>query len=1062
MSDGRTWGTVIGGVVGFFTGGIGWAAGAAIGGAVGGLLEPKKRTETNRIDDIKVSVSKYGDGIPETWGTNIPTATWVWSTYIIQLPEKQSGGKGGGTENTNYRQFIHGLLCLGKTPPLINGERQNVTMRKLLLDGKLNFDASTGQSIGQALATKENPWADIVLLPGYDDQLPGAIMEAWEGIGNVPAFRGRITAPVFGLECTGGRVPQIQVEIAVGTSVSEYQEYATFASGVSGIATVDAVWGWQTTISSPHSMTVYRAPPNGVATTQRTVLLGTPYVVFAPPRALVGAPSPQVVFSIGVGPSNAVVRVKTVDLETGEIVQIHEEAYDNAGTNTGAGTRTHAAYDPISEQYALTTGYSGGAPDTIRLTIIPSLVECNSSTFSELSPIAFYGNVVYALDISSGFLIVNSIDAETGLPLAASIGPSASGVSLGNCAISAEGGVVWVHVVGGSDQHIYLVTVNGGWEQMPGAADFLPSNAPGGNTASASFFMNSGAIIGPSATGTWTFIRYVAVTPQQVSVADFIEAQNLRAGLTAEQIDVSSIDDTFWGYTIKGPSSARDRIAPLLTYSAIGVVEEDGALRYFHRADHASVATIAYEELGFAEDGSEPGDPFPLVRSNAQEMPRSITVSYNDPYFDYQVSTVKAMRYAVDSVLDEQIALDLAMTGDRAASIARRILFERWLSQITRTCAVSRKYAFLSAGDVITVLSKDGSYGDWMIGKLTDTGARIEIECFPSDSDLLIQTVPGPGSYRAQAIEPLPQPLRAVILDTRIIRDQDDDAGLYVAIDSYADAPANGVLYVGNDDNSLEARGGVESSAPIGLAETVPGVWTDKLVDEKNFFTVNIGDDEFSSISRDLLLTSDENFWALGAPGRWEIGKSRMGDNLGGGRYVLSSHLRGLFGTEEHTGNHKANDTFVLLRIGGILRPTMGVGDLGMTKKYRAIANGRSLNSAVSQSYANTGEGLKPASPINARRAATSRDIQIDRRSRLAMNNLTGALPLGEESEAYRWRFYTSSAFTTLAATVVTTVPVVTAAEQTAAGITPTATAYVRVSQISTSVGPGHELQATV
>lgn len=1060
MSDGRTWGAVIGGVAAYFTGGLSLVAtGVAVGGAVGGLLEPKKRTETNRIDDIKVSVSKYGDGIPETWGTNVPSATWIWSTYIIQMPEKQSGGKGGGTENTNYRQFLHGTLCLGRTPP----EAVGVTMRKLWLDGKLNFDASTGQSIGQALATKENPWADLVLLPGYDDQLPWAIMEAWEGVGNVPAFRGRITAPIFGLECPGGRVPQIQIELAVGTSVSEYQEYATFPTGdVSGIATVDAVWGWETTVTTPHRMTVYRAPPNGVATTQRTVLLGTPYVAFAFPKALVGAPSPTVLYSIGddsAGSVNAVLRIKTVELETGDIRDIYEEAYSSESTSLGQGTRTHAAFDPVTEKYALTTGYTGGDP--ARLTILPGLVECVDSTFSELSPIAFYGNVVYALDIDSGFLIVNSIDADTGLPLGASIGPSASGVSLGNCAISADGGVVWVHVVGGSDQHIYLVSISGGWEQMPGDADFLPVNSPGGYTPSASFFMDGGAIIGPNTGGTWTFIRYVAVTPQQVSVADFIEAQNLRADLTAEQIDVSTIDDTFWGYTIKNPATVRDRISPLLTYSAIGVVEEDGALRYFHRADHSSVATIAYQELGFSEDGTEPQDPFPLVRINAQELPRSITVSYNDPYFDYQVSTVKAMRYAVESVDDEQISLDLAMTGDRAASIARRILFERWLAQVTRTCSVSRKYAYLSSGDVVTVLSQDGSYGDWMISKITDTGVRIEIECFPSDSELLIQTVPGPGSYRAQAIEPLPQPLRALILDIPILRDSDDNPGIYVPIDSYADAPANGELYVGDDDLTLESRGFVTASAPIGYAQTVPGAWGSGSVDETNIFTVSIGDDVFENITRDQLLEGQDNFWALGAPGRWEIGKSRMGDDLGDGIYTLSSHLRGMFGTEQYTGTHVAGDTFVLLRPEGIVRPTMGVGELGQLKSYRPIAKGRSLNSAASQRYANTGEGLKPLSPVNLRRSDTN-TLSVDRRSRLAMNNLMGTLPLGEATESFRWEFYTSGAFTTLIGTATTSNSTITAAQQTAIGVTPTATAYVQVAQISDSVGPGHELQATV
>jgi hypothetical protein len=231
-------------------------------------------------------------------------------------------------------------------------------------------------------------------------------------------------------------------------------------------------------------------------------------------------------------------------------------------------------------------------------------------------------------------------------------------------------------------------------------------------------------------------------------------------------------------------------------------------------------------------------------------------------------------------------------------------------------------------------------------------------------------------------------------------------------------------------------------------------------VDEVNLLTVNLGDDVFASCTRDVLLSGGGEYWAYGAPGRWEIGASALGDSLGSGRYTLSRHLRGLFGTERYTGTHAAGDTFVLLRIVGMLRPSMSAGDLGQIKQYRAVTKGRSQDSAESKAYANTGEGLMPLSPINLRRTDTN-DLTVDRRSRLSMNNSTGTLPLGEVTEAYSWAFYSSGAYTTLLATVLTTTATVTAAQMTAAGITPSATVYVMVRQISDSVGLGHELQAT-
>jgi hypothetical protein len=138
----------------------------------------------------------------------------------------------------------------------------------------------------------------------------------------------------------------------------------------------------------------------------------------------------------------------------------------------------------------------------------------------------------------------------------------------------------------------------------------------------------------------------------------------------------------------------------------------------------------------------------------------------------------------------------------------------------------------------------------------------------------------------------------------------------------------------------------------------------------------------------------------------------------------------------------------------------MSAGDLGQIKQYRAVTKGRSQDSIASQPYANTGEGLMPLSPVNLRRTDTN-DFTVDRRSRLAMNNATGTLPLGEATEAWSWEFYTSGAYTTRVGVVLTTTATVTAAQQTAIGVTPSATAYVRVRQISDTVGAGHELQAT-
>ncbi|RYE43975.1 MAG: hypothetical protein EOP24_26370 [Hyphomicrobiales bacterium] len=1044
MSDGRTWGTVIGGVVGFFTGGIGWAAGAAIGGAVGGLLEPKKRTETNRIDDIKVSLSKYGDGIPETHGNNIPSATCVWSTYIIELPETQSAGKGGGVENTNYRQFIQSMWCLGKTPP----PGSTVSIRKVWIDGKLNYDASSGLTLGQALATKENPWADIVLLPGFDDQLPVPMIETYEGVGNVPAFRGRICVFIFGLECPGGRVPQLQFEICInpGSQIVDRTITTFVPTWLATLACIDDPSamtllygpGWDNDYDE-FEVQVRRISPDGDQFIESSFVAQSNEV---PAR---GHSDEPCFVNRDIGDTDefhyytsaGLARIYTFPVA---LVSSESAVFAKLGTRFLVGWRGFNTDGPFVWDEFL------GAPRDMGLNILVADV-----ALTDLHIYVMHTGKVWK-HLIDDLSLVGEVCTVPNYALQESV----------------------MHVV--SDDEIYVLDhVNSKVLEVRGTdlVERFNSHTTYSTRIGAVFHVYGNALIETDGTaGSGYSIDRVntsmpGILPVATPINAIIESQNLRAGLSADQFDVSSIDDEVWGVTFKTPASARANISPLMTYAAIGVVEEDGLLRYFHRADKASIDTVPYEELGFAEDGSEPGDPFPLVRANAQEFPRSVSITYNDYNFDYQQSTVKAMRQAVDSVLDETQVLDLATDGGTAASIAQRILYERWLSQNTRSFKVSRKYAYWSAGDVVTFLKQDGtSYGAFMLSKLTDTGAAIEGECFPADGELPLFVVPGPGNYQAQEIQALAPPTRLVIADSAILRDQDSNPGVYAVMAGMFSGWRGAELFAGDEEASLQSRGTVSSEGAIGFCETVLGAYSLGNVDETNLITVNVGAASLSSVTRELLLAGSQNVALVGAHERWEVIKFQRADDLGDGRYILSGLLRGLQGTEWAAGLHQSGDTFLLMGTAGTLRPNFDAGSIGQTKAYKAVSLGRSYNSAPVQTQENTGEGLKPLSPTTLRKSFSTNDIVLTwaRRTRLSQQWWLGNVPLGEESERYVIEIYSSSAFTTLKRTLTSTTPTVTytSAEQVADFGSNQTTVHVRVYQVSGTVGVGHELQQSI
>ena len=1068
---------VVGGVVGAFFSYP--QLGFVVGSLVGGLLTSPKNTEGPRVEDVKVSVSEYGGGIPETWGNNVPPATWIWSTDIIEVGTTTKQGKGGAPKVTTYRQFIHGYLCLGKTPPA----GTVVAIRKVWVDRKLRYDASSGLSASKALATTENPFATISFHPGFEDQMPNPIIEAYEGVGNVPAFRGLIGVAVFGLECPGGRIPQLSFEICVGADVQIVTSTMVSVPGLtddtSAVITSDEIWQYSFSsvgYNNPVYINVDYCSTEGVRR-MGVYDLGVwngdgPSVTGYRPFPITGPDTPTAAWVYN---QSGRTFYKLIHLESGVVEELANYPADE--TLPGRAAYGRGAYDPVSGNFVFASFSplqvsqgaifitSGGSKQSLLFDNGPALV-------------GFLDSVIYAVTIDGSnnlYLERREVDGSTSAALPIIPGPNVPNqkLSYGSLCINDQG--VFAYIPRGNSggvtaAAIYSIDLVAQQWVLMAADTGEPAGGFIGSIGSYTFYATRDlAITGPHfASKTYHLTRFNVIFPEAVDVADIISSQSEQAGLLPEQTDVSTITDTVWGYTTNvNVASARANIDPLLTYGAISVVEEDGLIRYFHRADRSSVATISWDELACQENGQEAIDAFPLSRTQEAECPRSVTVRYLNPAFDYQTSTETARRIVTDSILDQTVELALAMNPDQAATIARRVLYESWVAQMTRSLKVSRKYAYLSAGDVVTVEYPRGTLSNWMLTKLTDTGAVIEGECFPFDAELLTQTVPGSNGQIGQELDPLSPSTNLQLLDIPILRDADNDAGLYAAMEGFMPASWRGAeLFAGDDVPTLESRGTVSNAATIGFAETALGAWTLGSSDEQNLVTVNIGSGELSTITKAQLLTGATNVAALGVPGRWEIIKFRQADDLGDGRFILSGFVRGSRGTERNRGNHAVGDVFVLLGLAGTLRPNFEAGSIGQNKVYRPVSLGRSFDSAPTQTYANSAEGLSPFSPANLSKSVASNDITLTwvRRTRLSENWLAGIVPLGESTEAYEVVIYSSNTFATVKRVIASTTrsAVYTSAQQIADFGANQSTLYVRVYQISDVVGRGNPLQATI
>jgi hypothetical protein len=126
----------------------------------------------------------------------------------------------------------------------------------------------------------------------------------------------------------------------------------------------------------------------------------------------------------------------------------------------------------------------------------------------------------------------------------------------------------------------------------------------------------------------------------------------------------------------------------------------------------------------------------------------------------------------------------------------------------------------------------------------------------------------------------------------------------------------------------------------------------------------------------------------------------------GDGSYNITGLLRGQRGTEQHISGHAAGDTFVVVDA-RLFRRDVGAGEIGDTDSYRAVTQGRNLDSAAEQSITFTAAAHRPYSPVHGvllRDTGTDDwTISATRRTRIGGANVDGTdVPLGEVSEAWQ------------------------------------------------------------
>ncbi|MGR3630551.1 MAG: baseplate multidomain protein megatron [Limimaricola soesokkakensis] len=212
-------GAVGGSLMGLSGAVLGRAGGAALGRAIDARLlgAGADPVETGRVDRFRLTGAGEGEPIARLWGRMRIGGQVIWASDFEERRASSGGGK--GAPRPEVVEFSYAVsLAIG----LCEGPVRRVA--RIWADGV-------------ELGRDEITWR---LHEGREDQRPDAKIEAVEGIGRAPAYRGLAYVVIEDLDLArfGNRVPQFSFEVLRPADVSDPARAEDIARLVRGVAVI--------------------------------------------------------------------------------------------------------------------------------------------------------------------------------------------------------------------------------------------------------------------------------------------------------------------------------------------------------------------------------------------------------------------------------------------------------------------------------------------------------------------------------------------------------------------------------------------------------------------------------------------------------------------------------------------------------------------------------------------------------------------------------------------------------------------------------------------------------
>ncbi len=165
--------------------------------------------EGPRLGETRVQTSTYGKVIPIGFGRMRLAGNIIWALELEEVKTKEAvGGKGGGKQTT-YSYYAHFAVGLAEGPA--------IACSRIWADKKIIYDVSGDSPVHRRYKNMR-----ITMQPGDENQLPDPLIEADMGVGETPAYRGRVYVTLQDMPVGefGNRIPHMEFEIQFSTPVT--------------------------------------------------------------------------------------------------------------------------------------------------------------------------------------------------------------------------------------------------------------------------------------------------------------------------------------------------------------------------------------------------------------------------------------------------------------------------------------------------------------------------------------------------------------------------------------------------------------------------------------------------------------------------------------------------------------------------------------------------------------------------------------------------------------------------------------------------------------------------